>query len=1827
MKRPITNLVLGCLVFLALQLNAQTTTFTISPTTVTAAAGTQFTVDITVDDFNEIVSFQYSNNWDPSILEFVEVNNLTTDLPGFTTANIGTTGTANGDLSLSWFDNTVMGVTLPAGTVLYSLTFEVISTTGTDIVFSGDPTTIEIINVQSQEVTMAPNDCEVNGGGGGTPPPPPPSGDLTIIGSDETAAAGSNVCLTVTANDFTDIVSMQFSMHFDESILDYTGVQAFGLQDLTAASFGTTGTGNGDLTVSWFDNSTNGVSLSNGSTLFEVCFDVIGSSGSVSPYTFDGTPTTIEVIDVNSQEVTPAFDAGSVTVDGGTPPPPPPSGDLAIIGSDETAAAGSNVCLDVTANNFTDIVSMQFSMHWDESILEYTGVQGFGLPDLSAASFGTTNTANGDLSVSWFDNTTVGQSIPNGSTLFQVCFDVIGSSGNVSSFTFDGNPTTVEVIESSGTEVTPGFDAGSVTVSGGTPPPPPPVNGFAIIASDETMESGDDFCVQVTVNEFIDIVSMQYTMEWDETLFQYTGVQAFGLPDLSAASFGSTMTSNGVLTMSWFDNTTLGVTLDDGDVIYEVCFTAIGAENCSSSSQFEFTGSAATIEVIEASGTEVTFQGVDGNLTICGGTPPPPPPTTEFTFTAVGSTAAENTEVCVPITVVNAGCITSVQFSMHFDEDILEYQTIQNFGFSDMSLAGNFNVGDVANGNITFSWFDQTTAGISPVDGTTVFEICFNVIGNNGDMANITFDGVPTIVEVIDCSSSEVTPEFANGVVEVGVVNPCNGPVSITNPIVNDVNCAGQSTGTIDISTSGGNGVFNYSWENSSGTQIATSQDITGLSAGQYCVTVTSCLGAETATACYTVGQPSGGALSIVAATTNPACFGDATGSIDVTVSGGTTFGAGCAGYTYIWNDGNTNADRFGIGAGVWAVTVTDCNGCQISESFNLESAPSELTISGTGTAVSCFGGSDGVVTASANGGVGPYEYRLVCGTTTFPFQTSNIFNNVSAGACFLSVRDDFGCVQTSSVVVGTPNQISAGSDVTNATDNCNGAIDLSVNGGTGSLSYSWDGPGGFSASTQDIDDLCPGEYCVTITDANDCEFTNCYEVIAPLMADATPASIEPACFGVCDGEITLNFTGGTGPFTYAWTGGLSGGPSISDVCPGSYTVTVTSSDGQSITISPTVGEANQPVSISVLDVDNVSVPVECDGEILISASGGFGGYTYEWSPTTGVNLNTNNPIQLCLDNYTVTVTDSEGCTAIETPIEVGYNPTLLNMVITSEPICNGATSGQLEIQVTGGLAPYDFVIDDGTNTTNASSPDGDLTVPGLAPGTYTVTVTDAAPGTFQQSDIEVEVVEEVVIELATTTVFPVTNAPANNNGMIDIEVSGGQLPYTFQWSNGSVAQNPSDLTPGFYDLVIVDANGCVAQFENIEVAIFSSNFTAVEPDCPDNNGSITAAPTGSNNTPFTYEWIDEDGNVVGNNETLPNVPVGTYTLTITDTLGRSVTTTYELNSVSNLSAALEVTTDFNGFGVRCNGDASGTASVMANNGVTPYNYQWSTGATTPAATGLPADQLITVVVTDGEGCSVELSTTLSQPDPINTVTFTDWVMCSENSGTATATPNGGVFPYEYTWDDELGQNSQTAVLLDGGVFTVTVIDANGCDDVALAEVPGFIPLELQAVSEPDEGGPNGKAIAVVISGTPPYEFQWNESLVVDSVLTELLPGTYIVKVTDAAGCEDFLSIKVDDATICLDALTIITPEGDGFNEEFKIGCLSRYADNELQIFNRWGQLVYKTTNYSDSDLWRGTNQRGNEVPDGVYFYVFDYLDPVTNTRDSKKGSVTVLRQ
>ncbi|RMF29406.1 MAG: hypothetical protein D6765_04515, partial [Bacteroidetes bacterium] len=591
----------------------------------------------------------------------------------------------------------------------------------------------------------------------------------------------------------------------------------------------------------------------------------------------------------------------------------------------------------------------------------------------------------------------------------------------------------------------------------------------------------------------------------------------------------------------------------------------------------------------------------------------------------------------------------------------------------------------------------------------------------------------------------------------------------------------------------------------------------------------------------------------------------------------------------------------------------------------------------------------------------------------------------------------------------------------------------------------------------------------------------------------------------------------------------------------------------------------------------------------------------------------------LCVGTHSVTVFDSNGCPASET-FEVEFNPQPLGLEFTATATtCHDTEEGTLILQVTGGIPSYNLTISGPKSFTFNNDPDGFVILNNLPGGTYTVDIDDSFGQSFS---VDVDVPTPGPIEIVSTDIYHVVNG---NPGKIVIDPEGGTIPYSYQWSNGSGAQNPSGLEPGVYSLTIVDANGCVAEFENaFEVKVFQvAQVDFNKPFCPDDiTGGIAIELSTSDNAPFQFQWFNASGQLVSVSQNLVGVPAGTYTLEVTDRLGLSFTQTFVLESESNLEVEVSI-----GKFVSCQGNNDGALVAEVLSGQGPFTFEWSNGATTQTNADL-APGVYTVTVTDGLQCSATRTLELPAPQSMSIqVALVDSVSCfGASDGAAIATPIGGVGPFSFAWNDPLGQTSQTAILLPPGRIDVVVTDSRNCSVVGTVEIPEPQELTVSIKTTPFTATEFGTAEAVPIGGTPPYTYEWNFQNSTDKKIIDLLPATYFVKVTDAHGCVATAEAKVVDETTCLEYRSVITPEGDGRNEDFRIQCLERFTPNTLKIYNRWGQLVFEKVNYGNDDLWRGTNQRGEEVPDGVYFFIFEYTDSATQEQGRKKGSITVLR-
>jgi len=430
-----------------------------------------------------------------------------------------------------------------------------------------------------------------------------------------------------------------------------------------------------------------------------------------------------------------------------------------------------------------------------------------------------------------------------------------------------------------------------------------------------------------------------------------------------------------------------------------------------------------------------------------------------------------------------------------------------------------------------------------------------------------------------------------------------------------NLSCFGNASGSVNLTVSGGIPSYVYQWSNG-----ATTEDISGLNAGNYGVLVTDGNGC-TAIGIIALTQPA--ALSVDVAVLGVECFGGNTGSAVSSVSGGTGT------YSYAWSDGAFPFPfRSNLTAGNYRVTVSDVNGCSATRNFTITQSP-QIIIGVSKRDVSCNGSNTGSINLTVNGGSGSYQYSWSNGLASVRDQ-----DNLSAGTYSVTVTDGLGCSQTSSITITQPSVLSVGSGavVTNVScfGSANGSVNITVTGGVTPYRFAWsDGQ-----SEEDASNLRPGSYTVTVTDFNLCTNTASYSITEPDSLMITNVIATPNCASQSNGIVSFTVSGGTGPYSYVWTGsGVGSNPRIN--MSGVSSVTVT--DARGCTVSQSFDLVPLTVSVTGSDVTCLGD----DGTVIATVNGGVEPYVYLWSNGgTGSRLEGIN-----VGTYSVTVT-SGSCSA-----------------------------------------------------------------------------------------------------------------------------------------------------------------------------------------------------------------------------------------------------------------------------------------------------------------------------------------------------------------------------------------------------------------------------------------------------------------------------------------------------------------------------------------------------------------------------------------------------
>ena len=474
-----------------------------------------------------------------------------------------------------------------------------------------------------------------------------------------------------------------------------------------------------------------------------------------------------------------------------------------------------------------------------------------------------------------------------------------------------------------------------------------------------------------------------------------------------------------------------------------------------------------------------------------------------------------------------------------------------------------------------------------------------------------------------------------------------------------------------------------------------------------------------------------------------------------------------------------------------------------------------------------------------------------------------------------------------------------------------------------------------------------------------------------------------------------------------------------------------------------------------------------------------------------------------------MTITDEFGC-QIEVSNEIPAGDTL-SLEGTAVAATNCQANGSVTVFVDTGTPPFTYQWSNGQmNMTN----DDHDTINGLVEGLYSVTVSDAA-GCSSSYQI---MVESAGSDLAANVLLTQSvSCFGANDGVAMALPENGQAPYNFLWSNGEVNQSIINLSEETYTVTITDFDGCTAtasidinEPSLLNVEVTTTPLSSVNSD----DGTATAIPQGGTPT-YTYAWSNGESTT-----TISNLAPGQYTVTVSDANNCTQIQTATISSID--CSDFQTTISWNN--LLCFAANDGSAMVEVSGETPPVTYNWSNGATGPMIENLSAGTY-SATVTDGDGCSAELTALVQEPSELNlSLSTVNESTPGANDGMITATPGGGT-PfngglYDYFWNN--GKSTATITDLSPGTYSLTVTDANGCTITANATVASSncqlaIEMEFQNASCPNLA--DGTAsVTTVSNGTAPFTFNWSNGGT-SAMIEDLLPGDYYVTVTDANGC------------------------------------------------------------------------------------------------------------
>ncbi|MET0391615.1 MAG: choice-of-anchor L domain-containing protein [Chitinophagaceae bacterium] len=955
---------------------------------------------------------------------------------------------------------------------------------------------------------------------------------------------------------------------------------------------------------------------------------------------------------------------------------------------------------------------------------------------------------------------------------------------------------------------------------------------------------------------------------------------------------------------------------------------------------------------------------------------------------------------------------------------------------------------------------------------------------------------------------------------------------TISNPAVLSGTATAAGTGSVQVSVSGGTLPYSYSWKTSAGIEVGTTAELTGLAAGAYTVTVTDSRGC---TVTKTATVTSGCGLVLNTQVTDAVCPGTASGSAVLTVTGGSGT------YTYSWSQSgtavSTSKDLSNAAAGVYKIEVTDpSNGCRQGVFAEIKERVFTVEVSGSGE--KCFGSANGSVHSQVTGGAAPLAYSWKNSSGQQVGTTADV-GNLATGSYTVTVTDANNCSVSKTTGVGGAGALEV--TLVKQDISCNGKgdgkTDMTIHGGTFPYVIQWSGPSGFSSTSEDLNNLAAGTYTVTVTDANQC--------ISTITSGGSITIIEPgiltasAVQGTVRGSANLTVSGGTEPYTYVWSNGISQQNPDNLLDGQTYSVAVT--DAHGCTANASVKMSNG-CKLSAREITHLDVACNglATGSVVLGISGGNGNYTYSWKNNQGTEVSTlGNPATLTAGSYIVTITDpADGC-------HITYQTTISQpsaLVLTSSKTdisCHGLTDGSVTATFSGGSTPYQGYSWKKNGT--AFSTSQNLT--GLGSGSYEFTVTDAKGCNAVSTQT---IIDPAVLQA--TAQATAAQCFQGNSGQIALTVTGGWQAYTYTWtaassyvSNYSSAEGSiSNLYAGSYHVVVKDARNCQTSADAVITEPSSGVTVSIQSQINatcygGNDGSVQINVTGGTG-PYTYVW-KQFGNALASNSTIKNqsgLKAGVYTVTATDSKGCSkdqsvtitepsgpvITYTDNLSFCEGLSAQLHATTGYTTYQWLLNGTAI------------------ATGGTTANYTATLAGKYTVRVTRSNSSCIETSKEVYITVNPKPTVTIQIEGNRTEFCEGSSLTLNSSFQGTAYSWKKN-GTEINTAssiTVTESGTYTLTT-KTRLCDNItAQVNVTKYPNFTLTASSTPAgcPGAATGSVTATATGAQAPVNYDWAHLAPSSdpAALSNVAAGSYSVLATDRVGCMRTGIVQVAEPTL-----------------------------------------------------------------------------------------------